>query len=59
MKIGLLRYEIIVIILSIIAIIILIENFKLRKQIKEKMKTMEELEAEMRYRFNLRSKKNE
>ncbi len=54
MQIELIGYGIIGLILSLITMAILLDNFRLRKQFKEKMESVDELEKEMRFKFNLR-----
>lgn len=54
MQIELIGYGIIGLILSLITMVILLDNFRLRKQFKEKMESADELEKEMRFKFNLR-----
>ena len=54
MQIELIGYGIIGLFLSLITMAILLDNFRLRKQFKEKMESVDELEKEMRFKFNLR-----
>lgn len=54
MQIELIGYGIIGLFLSLITMTILLDNFRLRKQFKEKMESVDELEKEMRFKFNLR-----
>lgn len=54
MKGGTQMYAIICSLLSTITTGLLIENLKLRKQVKYKMQEMVQLEKEIRFKFNLR-----
>ena len=54
MQIELIGYGIIGLIMTIITVILILDNIKLRKQFKEKMKAMDELEDEIKFKFNLR-----
>lgn len=56
MQIELIGYGIIGLILSLITMAILLDNFRLRKEYYERMRAMEELEEEMRFKFNLRER---
>lgn len=55
-QIEIIMYAVIGFILSTITTGLLLENIKLRKQVKYKMQEMTELEKEMRFKFNLRKK---
>ena len=55
-QIEIIMYVIIGFILSTITTGLLLENLKLRQQVRYKMQEMTELEKEMRFKFDLRKK---
>lgn len=52
--IEIIMYAVILLVFTLISVILLIDNIKLRMEFKWKMQEMNELEKEMRFKFNLR-----
>ena len=52
--IEIIGYAVILLIFTIISVVILVDNIKLRYDFKKKMQEMNDLEMEMRFKFDLR-----
>jgi len=52
--IEIIGYAVILLIFTIISVVILVDNIKLRYEYKKKMQEMNDLEMEMRFKFDLR-----
>lgn len=57
-QIEIIGYAVILFIFLIISAILIIDNYKLQKECKNTIANMEELEQEMRFKFDLQPRRN-